>query len=283
MEYKNPEIPEGINTSTQHPLKDFFLLSAGILGGITVCAFLLGLFAEHLALHVPFSLEQEIMTKIEIEDGVNNHPEIQDYLEQLTSELLPHMDLPEEITVNVNYIDEPVENAFATLGGHISIYRGLIDLLPNENALAMVLAHEIAHVKHRDPIVALGRGVVVGLFLSAIAGISTDNIVGNVISDTGTLTILGFNRKQEHDADVAALEALANHYGHIAGADALFKALLTLEDEFGLHTAEFFSTHPLSEDRITNIHDMAKQNNWPLTGKIKMFPAFITPESNEAN
>ena len=45
MDYSNPEIPEGINTSKQHPLKDFFILSIGVLGSIAIFVFLLGLFA----------------------------------------------------------------------------------------------------------------------------------------------------------------------------------------------------------------------------------------------
>lgn len=283
MDYSNPEIPEGINTSKQHPLKDFFILTTGVLGTIALCTFLLGLFAERLALHIPFSVEQDILAKIDLDETKESNLEVQTYLDELTSQLLVHMDLPQEMSISVNYVDESIENAFATLGGHISIYRGLIELLPNENALAMVVAHEIAHIKHRDPIVALGRGVAVGLFLSAVAGTSTDNFISNVITDTGTLTMLGFNRKQERDADAVALEALASYYGHVNGADTLFKELLELDAEHHIHTPEFLSTHPLSKDRITNIHTMAKQQGWSLSGNTVTFPESIKQLSEEGN
>jgi len=276
MDYSNPEIPEGINTSKQHPLKDFFILSAGVLGSIALCAFLLGLFAERLALYIPFSVELELLESIDLEDSTESDPEIQDYLNNLTSQLLPYIELPEDITVQVNYVDDSIENAFASLGGQISIYRGLIELLPNENALAMVIAHEIAHVQQRDPIVALGRGVVVGLFLSAITGYSTDQFVSSIISDTGTLTVLGFDRKQEQRADEIALTALAEYYGHVNGADELFKTFLRLENEHGIYAPEFFSTHPLSDDRIKEIQTQADKNNWPTKGHVVAPPDFIT-------
>ena len=276
MDYSNPEIPEGINTSKQHPLKDFFILSIGVLGSIALCAFLLGLFAERLALHIPFSVEHELLESIDFENAGESNAEVQGYLNALTSQLLPHIELAEDITVQVTYVDDSIENAFASLGGQIWIYRGLIELLPNENALAMVIAHEIAHIQQRDPIVALGRGVVVGLFLTAIAGSSTDRFVSSVVSDTGTLTVLGFDRKQEKRADEIALKAIAEYYGHVNGADELFKTFLKLEGEYGSLTPEFFSTHPLSDDRIKEIKIQADKNNWPIRGPTVALPDFIT-------
>ncbi len=278
MDYSNPEIPEGINTSKQHPLKDFLILTGGVLGGIALCALLLGLFVERLAVYIPFSIEQQLMQNINITDVETSSSEIQSYLDELSNNLLPHIDLPKDITIKINYIDEPIENAYATLAGHISIYRGLIELLPNENSLAMVVAHEIAHIKQRDPVVALGRGVVVGLFLTAIAGTSTDRFVSSVITDTGTLTVLGFNRNQERRADEIALKTLAGYYGHVNGADTLFKTFLKTESRFDIHTPEFFSTHPLSEDRISNIQETALINGWVLDGKIAEFPPIIKSE-----
>lgn len=276
MDYSNPEIPEGINTSQQHPFKNFLILATSVLGSIALCAFLLGQFAGQLAIYIPFSTELDLLEKIDIEEPVESNPEIQGYLNKLTVQLLPHIELPEDMTVRVNYVDDPIENAFASLGGQISIYRGLINLLPNENALAMVIAHEIAHIKYRDPIVALGRGIVVGLFLTAITGSNTDRFVGSIINDTGTLTVLGFNRQQERRADETALKALASYYGHVNGADALFKAFLKTEDAFGSHTPEFFSTHPLNDNRINEIQTQADKNKWSTEGKLVALPSFIT-------
>ena len=281
MEYSNPEIPEGINTSKEHPLKDFLILTAGVLGGIVLIALIINLSVEYLAIYIPFSIEQQLLSSADI-DEANEEQEstkkTQQYIDQLTAQLLPHMNIPEDMTVNVQYVDSPVQNAFATIGGHISIYRGLIELLPNENALAMVIAHEIAHIKHRDPIVALGRGVAIGLFLSAITGSSTDRYVGSIINDTGTLTVLGFNRKQERHADADALQALAKTYGHVAGADALFHAFQKLDEQEQKNIVpEFFSTHPLSERRINAIYETAEINNWSIDAETVKLPDFIKP------
>ena len=65
-----------------------------------------------------------------------------------------------------------VPNAFATLGGHIAVTSGLYRRMPSENALALVLAHEIAHVSARDPISALGGSATLALLvaLAVVAG-----------------------------------------------------------------------------------------------------------------
>ncbi len=280
MEYSNPEIPEGINTSQQHPLKDFFILTAGVLASIVLCIFLLSLFAERLALYIPFSVEQKLLGKIDISHFEDSDSEIKKYIDDLTLKLLPHMLLPEDITVDVNYINDSTINAFATLGGKILIHRGLVESLPNENALAMVIAHEIAHIKHRDPIVALSRGTVVSLFLFTLTGFSTDRLTGNLLSETGTLSMLGFNRKQEKHADELALAALAKYYGHVNGANALFDIFIKNQYQVEKYIPEFFSTHPLSENRIDEIQKLADKNNWPVTGNTEMLPAFINSRTN---
>ena len=260
MEYSNPKIPENINTTEEHPLKEFFILSGGIIGCIVVVVLVLSLLAETLAARIPFSMEQEIATRFV--DEPKNDSATQQYLQTLVEEISQQMALPEEIQIILHYVDNDVENAFATLGGHIFIHRGLMEIMPHENALSMVIAHEIAHVQHRHPLIAMGRGVVIGLFLATVTGLSGDRVVGSIIGNAGTLTVLGFSREQEREADYTALAAVQKHYGHVSGASDLFKALLNIEESGLLQIPQFLSTHPLSTDRIDTIEQYARQNNW---------------------
>ncbi|MEJ2094565.1 MAG: M48 family metalloprotease, partial [Gammaproteobacteria bacterium] len=195
MDYSNPEIPEGINTSKEHPLKDFFILlaSAGIL--ISLAVLILSLITEQLASRIPFSMEMELVNRSNfVEQDISDRVTV--YLQALADELEPYMDTPEGIQYTLHHSNSKVKNAYATLGGHIYIFQGLIEELPSENALAMVVAHEMAHIKHRHPVIALGRGVVIGLFLAGLAGFSGDQLVGQIVNNTGMLTLLKFNRDQ---------------------------------------------------------------------------------------
>ena len=69
----------------------------------------------------------------------------------------------------MHYSPDKVTNAFATLGANVVFYRGLLEKFDNEDAVAMVMAHEIAHAKLRHPAASLGRGIAVGLTLSLIS------------------------------------------------------------------------------------------------------------------
>ena len=270
MEYSNPEIPEGINTTREHPLKEFLILSGGILGLLVGVVLLLLILSEQLVGFIPLELEQELADRI-ITPGKDTG-EQQAYLEALAKELSRHMALPATLQVQIHYVDDDIQNAFATPGGHIFIHRGLLDIMPHENALSMVIAHEIAHLKHRHPLRAMGRGVVVGLFLSTISGISGDRLLSGFISSTGLITALSFSREQEQEADKSALQAVQQYYGHVSGAADLFTQLMNRVEEKGLNTPQFLSTHPSGTSRIESLESLAAEKNWDIDAPVTALP-----------
>lgn len=263
MEYTNPELPEGINASTEHPLKEFFWLLASVLAAGFVLVLVAILLADTLSSHIPFRLEQKFADRSPVQSA--SSPHLESYLNELAARIVQAEMLPEGVTVRVHYLDTDMVNAFATLGGNIYMCRGLLKQLPHENALAMVLAHEIAHVKNRDPIRGAGRVVVLGLALSMISGDLGDTVLDNVLAQQTNLTLLKFSRDQERLADDEALDALQTLYGHTEGAAALFEALQ--KDNKGELAIEFFNSHPLTETRI------AKARNRVTTeGQLNVTP-----------
>ena len=301
-EYSNPQIPEGINVSSEQPLKDFFLMLSGISIALVVAVMLLSIFAQQLVRFIPFEVEQALTEnlgqwQLELPDTdppdeettattlandetlpaqLNSEKQAYDtrveaYLQQLANYLLQNSadPLPDPLPVKLHYIDSDIVNAFATLGGHIFITRGLLAIMPDENALAMVLAHEIAHVQHRDPIMALGRGLTVGLALMSITGNGDGALAQQLLGEVNLLVGLRFSRDAEMAADAAALESLLQHYGHVASADQLFRYL---NQHQGDELIEWFSTHPLHDQRIAIIeqfaadHPVARSETTPLPG-----------------
>ncbi len=181
------------------------------------------------------------------------------------------MDLPEDVSVTLHYIDDDMINAFATLGGNVFFFRGLLEQVPDENTLAMVMAHEIAHVKLRHPIKSLGRAIVVGTAISIISAAAGGEILNLALGETGLLTALKFSREQEESADSEALIAVQALYGHTQGATALFDILLNSEQP-DARPAEFFSSHPHSENRIETVKAQARERGWSLAGRLTPLP-----------
>ncbi len=241
-----------------------------------MCALVIGtlaLSADYLIKYIPFRYEQALFA--DSQAMVPEPHELDKKLKPLADRIAHAMDLPADMKITVHYADVDEVNAFATLGGHVVINRGLIEKLPSENALTMVIAHEIAHIKHRHPIRSLGRTVVVILALMAVVGVQGDDIVGSVIGDTGALTLLTFSRGQESEADRSALEAVAGVYGHVAGALDLYTVLMKAHGEKHFAAPTFLRTHPLTEDRIATLKAIQYEKGWDDTAAVTPLVGFV--------
>ncbi|PWQ94544.1 M48 family metallopeptidase [Leucothrix arctica] len=270
MQYENPKIPEGINVTKVHPLKTFAILVSGLLVMLLVGAWLLGFGGGYLASKIPYSQEQRIADSYEGDAGLEQ-TELLRYLQALADKLSQQMNLEDGMDITIHYVDEGVDNAFATIGGHIFLYRGLLEKLPHENALAMLVAHEIAHVKHRDPIVSIGRGAAISVGMKLLLGDASPSLLGNA----GLLTQMRFGRDMETKADQAGLVAVNTIYGGVTGALALFEILDGIEDNGLVKSPEFLSTHPASENRLDELREIANRNGWSMDNTPVPFPEFF--------
>lgn len=220
----------------------------------------LGYFAGALARYIPFSAEERLAAHFAPKDSVD--PPLRQYLQNLANRLAKAEHLPPGMHITVHYINSDTVNAFATLGGHVVFFRGLLERLPDENALAMVMAHEIAHVKTRAPLRSLGRGMVIAIALSLVDTALSTELAGNALGQAGLLTQMKFSRAQESEADRIGQAALASTYGGIAGADELFAVLKTTAHEKGSPVTELYRSHPDIAARLAALHRQARAHGW---------------------
>ena len=280
--YENPQIPEGINVSPTHPLKDFALLLGGVSALIVVAVLALSFAAGYLVRFVPFKQEQALASSIDADWLKQSHSaddkRREQYLQALGEQLSAAMDLPAEMHVTVHYSAEDTVNAMATLGGNIVVFQGLIDTVDSENALAMVLAHEIAHVRHRHPIVAIGRGFAVMLALSTLSGVG-DGMIQQWVGSMGMLPVLAFSREQEEAADADALQALLRVYGHADGAATFFERVS--EKSALPEPPALLNTHPDTDARIARIRDFEQAQARPDELALKPLPDFVKSDKTD--
>ncbi len=278
IQYENRQAPEGVNVTRHNPVLHLLKLLAAAVVFIVVLVIVLNLLGAKIARTVPFEVETALMDRVDHSfSDPGTPPGLQAYLYELSERVGENLQIPEEMEMQVHYDSENEFNAYATLGGNVVFYRGLLKSMPHENALAMVVAHELAHVIHRDPIAGLGGGMSSMLAVAALTGTAGGGAVAKVLTTTGTITQLSFSREMESAADRAALVAIQKTYGHIAGADELFKVLqIEKEREGESWTAGFSSTHPQDASRIEAIARMAKENEWPTTGPLTPLPDEFT-------
>jgi predicted Zn-dependent protease len=279
MKIRNVKVPEGINVSKHSPLADLLILTAGAIGifaAIGLVALLIGSYAGR---YMPMSWENAMAASVFEDETVTQidaeHRDVESALQAIADRLSANMALPKGLHIKVHYLDDDVVNAFATLGGHVFVYRGLIAQMPQENALAMVLGHEIAHAANRDVAANMGGALLAQLALSAVMGASPD-MTQNLIWGPNALLLQQFSRDAERRADSDGLATVAATYGHVAGADAFFRILL---DQMGkslpAEGPEFLSTHPLTESRIKALDALAREQGWATDGKTTPLPSVL--------
>ena len=262
MGYHNPQVPHEVNVSKGSDMAMFVRLSTYLALGAVVCFVLVYFAFRWFAAYIPFRFEQSIAQSVFSHQTQTDeaHKAAQANLQTLADNLTRQMALPADMAIHIHLIDSTEKNAFATLGGHIILTQGLIDSVTSENALAMVIGHEIAHVRNRDPIISAGTSLTFNLILSVVTG----GDVGMIEQTSGMLTQLSFSRAQESQADQLALSALQKQYGHTHGAEAFFQALLK-EESGQKPPAEFLSSHPDTKKRLTLIKQSQTQANNTLT------------------
>ena len=288
MKLENRAPAEGINSSPENPLIELGWLLAGSLGVLVALVIVTSVAAQWIAPRIPYRYEAKLAATLPpFASAPDNEAgrQVQAELQQLADRLSARLGMPEGMVVRIGYRDDRTVNAFATIGGQAVFFRGLLARLDNENALAMVMAHELAHLKYRHASAALGRGVAVGVILSVVSADLGRSAAAAVLSQASMATLLSFNRDQERDADEAALLALHAEYGHVGGAIDLFDVLARLPNEQSALNApqvEFLRTHPLTANRIGAIKQWAANNGAMTDGLRRPLPPAIAALRNAA-
>lgn len=275
MRYENRQAPEGINVTKVNPLVQFLKFFIASIIVVVLIVVILQVAGGAIAKRIPFKYELQLMDTVEPQLGTTGASrEMIAYLNDLAFRVGRELPVDEGISVKVHYSTEEVFNAFATIGGNLLFYRGLLNEMPHENALAMVMAHEIAHVNHRDPVASLGGGVASLIAMSMFTGMS--GLAGDFFNKTYSFTGMQFTRRMEETADEAALGAVNALYGHVNGAGVLFEVMGEIKGDSEAipdWLERFAVTHPLSNDRVSAVRILAAKNGWSSEGETTPLPA----------
>ena len=169
----------------------------------------------------------------------------------------------------VGILDSDEINAFATSGGHILITKGLLKCADTEDAIAAVIAHEIAHIQLQHSIKAIkaSRATMATLATLSATAVTLSNgaedtveflqfLDSSVNEAISTLVDSGYSVSHELAADKKALELMNN-----AGYDTscMNDMLSLLEENSKTKVTGFVKTHPTPEKRKNNLKNEYKK------------------------
>ncbi len=161
--------------------------------------------------------------------------------------------------------DSPTVNAFALPAGKVGIYTGLITIAANDDEIAAVMGHEIAHVTSRHGAERTSQNyAIAGVGLLAAIGMEVNDVdpakrnmalaAYGIGSQVGLA--LPYSRLHETEADSVGLRFAAGA-GYDPRAGASFWKKMSAKG--GAKPPEFLSTHPSDSTRIANLEKLAPQ------------------------
>lgn len=144
-------------------------------------------------------------------------------------------------------------NAFAIPGGHVYVHTGLIHAASNASELAGVMAHEISHVVARHSTEQISRqyglsvlaGIVLGQNPAVYQQLLAQIVAGGALAR--------FSREAEREADNLGVRSMNQAGYNPDGMVTMFQKLLARERSQPGAVEKFFSTHPLTAERISDV------------------------------
>ena len=211
-----------------------------------------------------FTIEDDINLGNQVKSEIESNPEefpildrsknalVYNYVNGLVDEILHSgkIKYKDEFAWEIQIIDKPeVQNAFATPGGYIYVFTGLIQFLDTGDQLAGVIGHEMAHADLRHSTRQLTDRYGVAFVSQLLLG-------GKEMAQQATdiLFTLSFSRGHETEADAQSVVYLCDTKYKADGAAAFFEKIADQPVP-----PVFLSTHPNPRNRIEHIKERAQE------------------------
>ena len=202
--------------------------------------------------------EVEIGQQVDADVRANNKiladAEWQRYINEVGQKIVKVCDR-QEIEYHYAVIDSDDINAFATPGGYVYFYTGILRLMDNEAEFAAVLGHETSHIVARHSVKHLQNVMGAQFLIQLLLGDRSSGAWGQVASVAVELGLNGYGRANELEADEYGVYYMQKAGYNPDGARTMFKKLAELG---GSGRQGFFekltSTHPDTQERIDKIN-----------------------------
>jgi hypothetical protein len=222
----------------------------------------------HLTDQEEIDIGEEAAAEFESKNTLSTDTMLIERVQRIGNQIVPQQPR-KNIPFTFKVVDSDEINAFALPGGFIYVNRGMIETVKNDDELAGVIGHEIAHVALRHGAELIERLATAQAAIDVMSTASPD--FGSIYQDQNTqlavdavaqIVVNGWGRGNELDAD---------QFGTIYMAHAGFRAQAVLDlfsrfeaEESGQPSdpiSQLLATHPPFKERIARVEQTIKDNN----------------------
>ena len=165
------------------------------------------------------------------------------------NEFARHLELNNTRPLTFTVVESSTVNAFALPDGNIVLYTGLLDKMQSYEELSGLIGHEVVHVNQRHSLKMLCKNLAGYLFISALLS-DVNGIMAIITENAHSLNALSYSRNYEQEADREGTALMIQNNINPKGMLQLFERL---QEDASFVVPEFFSSHPVTKDRILYI------------------------------
>lgn len=198
-------------------------------------------------------LGNQYAAQVEQQLPIVRDPEVARYI-TLLGDSIARVSDDRNLRWTFNVVNQDDINAFAVPGGHIYVYRGLIERTANMSELAGVLGHEIAHVTRRHSMQQMrdAQRTNVGVTLGCIIApqVCNSGVGSAAINLGGGAVFAKFSRDDEAEADRDGVTYVTRAGIDPRGMPSMFRTLIAERKSNPGAVDNFFASHPVEESRV---------------------------------
>lgn len=210
-------------------------------------------------------LDDEIRSKPQEYPILQNRNDVKNYVEQIGQKILQSPNIKKRGVYAYKFEiihDDNTINAFATPGGYIYVYTGLLKFVDNEATLAGIVAHEIAHAERRHATQRLTKYYGASILLSVVLGEKPSQLAEIAANLFTGLAFLANSRADEKESDNYSIKYLKDTEYYPGAIKYFFEKIQAEKGARGGNLERLLSTHPLPQDRIDLVQqEMQKLGN----------------------
>jgi predicted Zn-dependent protease len=161
--------------------------------------------------------------------------------------------------------DDKTANAWCMPGGKVAFYTGILPICKDENGIAVVMGHEVAHAIANHGAERMSQGMLAEFGMNTLGAAmgqnptATQQIFMQAVGMGTNVGMLKFSRNHESEADHMGLIFMAMAGYDPATAPKFWERMATLSG--GQAPPEFLSTHPSHETRIKDLEGWIPEAN----------------------